>query len=110
MTTSKNDRNGVRTAQDLERKYDLKGLKRQITEGLSGIKKVDNELMEFIKTTVAEFGEIQTELDGKIEEGYITRHLIYNEKPAQMLLSDGTSVGYEQMTLQDYMGQMGIAQ
>lgn len=67
MTTSKNDRNGVRTAQDLERKYDLKGLKRQITEGLSGIKKVDNELMEFIKTTVAEFGEIQTELDGKIE-------------------------------------------
>ena len=41
----------------------------------------------------------------KIEEGYITRHLIYNEKPAQMLLSDGTNVGYEQMTLQDYMDQ-----
>ena len=41
----------------------------------------------------------------KIEEGYITRHLIYNEKPAQMLLADGSSVGYEQMTLQDYMDQ-----
>ena len=41
----------------------------------------------------------------KIEEGYITRHLIYNEKPEQMLLADGSSVGYEQMTLQDYMDQ-----
>lgn len=43
----------------------------------------------------------------KLEEGYITRHLIYNEKPAQLLLADGTSMGYEQLTLQDYMRQIG---
>lgn len=43
----------------------------------------------------------------KIEEGYITRHLIYNEKPAQLLLPDGTRRGYEQMTLMDYMQQIG---
>ena len=38
----------------------------------------------------------------KMEEEYITRHLIYNEKPSRMLLPDGSSQGYEQMTLWDY--------
>lgn len=37
----------------------------------------------------------------KMEETYITRHLIYNEKPAEMLLSDGTASGYEQLSLFD---------
>ena len=37
----------------------------------------------------------------KLEENYITRHLIYNEKPAEMLLSDGTASGYEQLSLFD---------
>lgn len=35
----------------------------------------------------------------KLEEGYITRHLIYNEKPMQMLLPDGSSQTYEQLSL-----------
>lgn len=37
----------------------------------------------------------------KMEENYITRHLTYNEKPAEMLLSDGTASGYEQLSLFD---------
>ena len=37
--------------------------------------------------------------DTKIEEAYITNHLIYNEKPAQMLLSDGRQQMYEQLRL-----------
>lgn len=37
----------------------------------------------------------------KLEENYITRHLIYNERPSAMLLSDGTAQTYEQMTLWD---------
>lgn len=37
----------------------------------------------------------------KLEEKYITRHLIYNERPAQMLLSDGRSQTYEQLSLFD---------
>lgn len=40
----------------------------------------------------------------KLEENYITRHLIYNEKPNQMLLSDGSVQTYEQMSLFDFMG------
>lgn len=35
----------------------------------------------------------------RIEEGYITRHLIYNEKPAALLMDNGLSTGYEQMRL-----------
>lgn len=37
----------------------------------------------------------------KLEEGYITRHLIYNEKPAQLLLPDGSLQVYEQLSLFD---------
>lgn len=37
----------------------------------------------------------------KIEEDYITRHLIYNEKPSTMMLSDGSTQTYEQMSLWD---------
>lgn len=37
----------------------------------------------------------------RLEEGYITRHLIYNEGPQTMLLSDGTKQTYEQMSLFD---------
>lgn len=35
----------------------------------------------------------------RLEENYITRHLIYNERPNQMLLPDGTKQTYEQMSL-----------
>ena len=46
--------------------------------------------------------------DTKMEEGYITNHLIYNEKPNQMLLSDGKTQMYEQISLFDYgMQQAG---
>ena len=37
----------------------------------------------------------------KIDEGYITRHLIYNERPSMMYLPDGRSETYEQITLMD---------
>lgn len=37
-----------------------------------------------------------------IEEGYITRQLIYSEKPNQLLLPDGGVTHYEQMSLFDF--------
>ncbi len=43
----------------------------------------------------------------KMEETYITNHLIYNERPNQMLLSDGTKTSYEQLSLFD-MGGVAI--
>ena len=37
-----------------------------------------------------------------IEEGYITRQLIYSEKPTQLLLPDGGTTYYEQLSLFDF--------
>ena len=37
-----------------------------------------------------------------IEENYITRQLIYSEKPAQLLLPDGRVTQYEQMSIFDF--------
>ena len=37
-----------------------------------------------------------------IEEGYITRQLIYSEKPHQLLLPDGGMTHYEQMSIFDF--------
>ena len=39
----------------------------------------------------------------KLEQNYITRHLIYNDRPAQLLLADGSSQTYEQMSLFDHL-------
>lgn len=40
----------------------------------------------------------------KMEEGYITRHLIYNERPNRILLDDGTQQTYEQLNLLSMIG------
>ena len=37
-----------------------------------------------------------------IEESYITRQLIYSEKPTQLLLADGGTTHYEQMSIFDF--------
>ncbi len=39
----------------------------------------------------------------KLEESYITRHLIYNERPDTMLLADNKSCTYEQMSIFDFI-------
>ena len=38
-----------------------------------------------------------------IEEGYITRQLVYSEKPTQLLLPDGGVTYYEQMSIFDHI-------
>ena len=44
----------------------------------------------------------------KMEENYITNHLIYNERPHQMLLSDGNQQTYEQLTIWDMQCKEGM--
>lgn len=39
----------------------------------------------------------------KLDERYITNHLIYNEKPAELLLGNGQTQIYEQMSLADWI-------
>ena len=69
----KQDMNGVRTAQDLERKYDLKsivGLKKAVQLQEEGINKTNTELENFINSTTSTIGNLQEQIDGNITTYY----------------------------------------
>lgn len=66
---SKQDRQGVRTATDLERKYDLAslvGVKQAIKNSEESINKTNKTLEEFMESTLETIGEIQSQVDGNI--------------------------------------------
>ena len=61
--------NGVRTAQDLERKYDLAGiekLKQDYNSQNQEIKEVNNELKDFVSSVTETIEELQDQVDGNI--------------------------------------------
>ncbi len=65
----KQDRNGVRTAQDLERKYDLAslvGIKKAVQQSAEGITKTNAELENFMKATLEEIDILHNQIDGNI--------------------------------------------
>ena len=65
----KQDRNGVRTAQDLERKYnlsDLVGLKKAVELSEEGINKTNAELENFMESTLGDIENLQSQIDGNI--------------------------------------------
>lgn len=65
---SKQDRGGVRTAQDLERKYKdkLVGVQKASEQSVEGVNKVEKELENFINTTNKHFAAMQEEIDENI--------------------------------------------
>lgn len=65
---NKQDRNGVRTAQDLERKYlaDLVGIKKAVKLSEEGINKTNTSLEKFIKVTLGQIEDLQAQVDGNI--------------------------------------------
>ena len=74
----KQDSNGVRTAQDLERKYDfasILGLKKNVETSEKGLTKVENELLNFMNSTVGNIKDLQSQIDGKMTTWY------YNGQP-----------------------------
>lgn len=66
----KQDRQGVRTAQELERKYDLAGMKKAVENSVEGINKTNKTLEDFVNTTLQGFKNIETQLDGYISTYY----------------------------------------
>ena len=69
----KQDRNGVRTAQDLERKYnlsDLVGIKKAVQQSAEGINKTNAELENFMKSTLDTIEELENRIDGSITTYY----------------------------------------
>lgn len=66
---SKQDRQGVRTPQDLERKYDLAslvGIKKAIKNSEESINKTNKTLEEFMGSTLETLGDLQSQVDGNI--------------------------------------------
>ena len=66
---SKQDRQGVRTPSDLERKYDLAslvGIKQAVQNSVEGINKTNKTLEEFMTSTLSTIDDIYNQIDGNI--------------------------------------------
>lgn len=77
----KQDRNGVRTAQDLERKYKLANLKKAVELSETGINQTNETLEEFIKETTENLDNLQKELDGKVTTYYYSGQPSFSNAP-----------------------------
>ena len=62
----KTERPQVRTAQDLERKYNISGITEAIKQSYIGITKINNELTEFVNTMLNTTNNLQDQIDGQI--------------------------------------------
>lgn len=66
---NRQDRGGVRSAQDLERKYPLKdlvGMKKAVKQNEYGLIKTDKMLEDFMKATLQEMGDLKSQIAGNI--------------------------------------------
>lgn len=66
----KQDVVGVRTAQDLERKYNFSSMQTAIKQSEQGITKISSELDNFVSTTVGTLDNLQDQIDGNITTFY----------------------------------------
>lgn len=87
----KQDRNGVRTAQDLERKYnlsDLVGLKKAVQLSEEGINKTNTELENFMKSTAGDIENLQNQIDGNITTYFYSGIPTIDTLPASEWVTD----------------------
>lgn len=66
----KQDVVGVRTAQDLERKYNFSSMQTAIKQSEQGITKISSELDNFVSATVGTLDNLQDQIDGNITTFY----------------------------------------
>ena len=86
---SKQDRQAVRTAQDLERKYDFSGIKKAIEMNETGINKINKTLENFTTASLRTFTELKSELDDAAEIWF------YGGKPTLETLPASEWTDYE---------------
>lgn len=87
----KQDMNGVRTAQDLERKYDLAGiekLKQDYNSQNQEIKEVNNELKDFVSSVTETIEELQDQVDGNITTWFYSGVPTLQNEPASSWNTD----------------------
>ena len=75
----------VRTAKDLEKKYNLAsllGLSKNIEINRQGMQKVENELHNFIISTTGDIQDLQSQIDGKVTTWYYEGEPTLDNEPA----------------------------
>ena len=85
------DINLVRTAQDLERKYNLSSigqLKRNYELQKEQLNKVENEITEFAKVTTKELEDLKNQVDGNITTWFSSGLPTLENYPASEWLTD----------------------
>lgn len=85
------DRNGVRTPQDLERKYnlsDLVGIKRAVKQSEDGMNKTNAELENFMKSTLDTMDNLQNQIDGSVNTYFYSGIPTIDNLPASEWTTD----------------------
>lgn len=87
----KQDRNGVRTAADLERKYDLSsivGIKKAVKQSEEGINKTNAELENFMASTLSTIEDLENRIDGNVNTYFYSGVPTLTNMPASEWLTD----------------------
>ena len=87
----KRDRGGVRTAQDLERKYKLIGQQTAAEQNPEGISKIEKELENFANETQRHFYELQADIDDLSEIWFFSGTPTLSNQPASLWNSEDYS-------------------
>ena len=88
---SKQDRQGVRTATDLERKYDLAslvGIKKAVENNVEGLNKTNKTLEEFVIATTGSIEELKEQIDGNITTWFYSGVPTLSNLPASEWTTD----------------------
>ena len=81
----KQDMNGVRTAQDLEQKYNLSAIeeiKKETQKNTQQINSTNNELKDFTTQVTKDLGELQDQIDGNIMTWFLSGVPTLSNPPA----------------------------
>ena len=85
----KGDQSGVKTPQDLERKYNFDEIKKAVELSKTGVTKIEKELETLAETVAGEFVEVNANLDGKVEiHFYKGVPMLTNEPASDWLVSE----------------------
>lgn len=87
----KQDMNGVRTAQDLEQKYNLGAIdeiKKETQKNTEQITSTNNELKDFTTQVTKDLGELQDQIDGNIMTWFLSGAPTLSTPPANEWVTD----------------------
>ena len=85
---NKQERNGVRTAADLERKYNFAGMKKAVQLHEEGINKIDSTLENFVNSTLKSDANMQAQTDGEITTWFGNGEPTLDSEPATYWVTD----------------------